>query len=74
MIEHRLYHIERFIEHPRVKTAGRVEGQIVLCTPKRATWYRLQGYDVFDFHESLGMEPEYYSVDKSANDVIIHTY
>ena len=60
MIEHRLYSIERFVEHPRVKTAGRMEQKILLCTPKHATMYALQGYTVFDFHESLEMEPEYY--------------
>jgi len=63
MIEHRLYSIERD-----------EEGHLVLCTPKRATWYRLQGYEVFDFTESLDMEPEYFSVDKSTNDTIIYTY
>jgi hypothetical protein len=63
MIEHRLYSIER----------GK-EGRLVLCTPKRATWYRLQGYEVFDFTESLDTEPEYFSVDKSTNDAIIYTY
>jgi hypothetical protein len=52
MIEHRLYSIERD-----------KEDHLVLCTPKRATWYRLQGYEVFDFTESLDMEPEYFSVD-----------
>jgi hypothetical protein len=60
MIEHRLYSIERFVEHPRIKTAGRVEQQLLLCTPKDATMYALQGCTVFDFHESLDMEPEYY--------------
>ena len=58
MIEHRLYSIERFIEHARVKTAGRMEQKILLCTPKCATMYALQGWTVFDFHESLDMEPE----------------
>jgi len=60
MIEHRLYSIERFVEHPRVKTAGSMEQKILLCTPKHATMYALQGYTVFDFTESLEMEPEYY--------------
>lgn len=64
MIEHRLYSIERFIEHPRVKTAGRVEDKIVLCTPSLATWYALKGYTVFDFTQSLDMEPEYYEQEK----------
>ena len=63
MIEHRLYSIERD-----------KEDHLVLCTPKRVTWYRLQGYEVFDFTESLGMEPEYFLVDKSTNDAIIYTY
>ena len=63
MIEHRLYSIERFVEHERVKTAGRMEQKILLCTPKRAMWYALQGYEVFDFHESLDMEPEYYETE-----------
>lgn len=60
MFEHRLYSIERFIEHPRVKTAGRMEKYLLLCTPKDATMYMLKGWNVFDFHESLDMEPEYY--------------
>ena len=58
MNEHRLYSIERFVEHDRVKTAGRMEEKILLCTPKRATMYALQGWTVFDFTESLEMEPE----------------
>ena len=60
MIEHRLYSIERFVEHPRVKTAGQVEQKLLLCTPKDATMLALEGWTVFDFHESLDMEPEYY--------------
>jgi hypothetical protein len=54
MIEHRLYEIEKW------KDGQIVERQTVLTTPKQATWYVLQGYEVFDYHESLGMEPEYY--------------
>lgn len=60
MIEHRLYSIERFIEHPRVKTAGQVEKTLLLCPVTDAIMYTLKGYEVFDFHESLDMEPEYY--------------
>ena len=56
--EHRLYSFERFVEHPRVKTAGSMEQKILLCTPSHATMYALQGWTVFDFHESLDMEPE----------------
>ena len=60
-IEHRLYSIERFVEHPRVKTAGHIEEKLLLCTPACATMYALKGYTVFDFHMSLDMESEYYS-------------
>ena len=59
-IEHRLYSIERFVEHARIKTAGCMEQKILLCTPRDATLYALQGWTVFDFTESLDMEPEYY--------------
>ena len=65
MIEHRLYSIERFHEHPRVKTAGRMEEKLLLCTPKHATILALQGWTVFDFHESLDMEPEYYGCERN---------
>ena len=52
MIEHRLYDIEKW-EQGKI-----VEQKILLCTPKDATMYALQGYTVFDYHESLEMEPE----------------
>ena len=52
MIEHRLYDIEKW-EQGKI-----VEQKILLCTPKHATMYALQGYTVFDFHQSLEMEPE----------------
>ena len=52
MIEHRLYDIEKW-EQGKI-----VEQKILLCTPKCATMYALQGYTVFDFHQSLEMEPE----------------
>ena len=52
MIEHRLYDIEKW------KQGKIVEQKILLCTPKCATMYALQGYTVFDYHESLDMEPE----------------
>jgi hypothetical protein len=52
MIEHRLYDIEKW-EQGKI-----VEQKILLCTPKDATMYALQGYTVFDYHESLDMEPE----------------
>ena len=51
MIEHRLYSIEKLVQ-------GKMEEKILLCTPKHATIYALQGYTVFDFHQSLEMEPE----------------
>ena len=44
-----------------------MEQKILLCTPKRATMYALQGWTVFDFHESLDMEPEYYETEKLSN-------
>jgi hypothetical protein len=54
MIEHRLYSIEKWGQ-------GKItENKILLCPPRDATMYTLQGYDVFDFTESLDMEPEYY--------------
>ena len=68
MYEHRLYGIERWGQGKKIAE------KILLCTPKQATWYSLQGWTVFDFHESLGMEPEYYLVDKSNSDAIIYTY
>jgi hypothetical protein len=52
LIEHRLYSIEKW-EQGKI-----VEQKILLCTPKDATMYALQGYTVFDYHESLDMEPE----------------
>ena len=54
MIEHRLYSIEKWEQ-------GKItEEKLLLCTPKHATLYALKGYEVFDFHQSLDMEPEYY--------------
>jgi len=56
MIEHRLYSVERWqglLPYERYE-------RIILMTPQEATYMRLQGYDVFDFHESLDMEPEQY--------------
>ena len=52
MIEHRLYDIEKW-EQGKI-----VEQKILLCTPSRAIIYTLQGYTVFDYHQSLEMEPE----------------
>jgi hypothetical protein len=52
MVEHRLYSIEKWVQ------GEQTENKILLCTPKHATLYALQGYKVFDFHESLEMEPE----------------
>ena len=56
LIEHRLYSFEQARED-----------RIVLTTPKRATWFALQGYRVFDFTESLEMEPEYYHLPKEVD-------
>jgi hypothetical protein len=52
LIEHRLYSIEKW------EQGKKTEEKILLCTPKDATMYALQGYTVFDYHESLDMEPE----------------
>jgi hypothetical protein len=54
MIEHRLYSIEKW------EQGKRTEEKLLLCSTRDATIYALQGYTVFDFHESLEMEPEYY--------------
>jgi hypothetical protein len=54
MHEHRLYAIEKW-EGGKI-----VERHMLLCTPKDAIMYALRGYTVFDFHESLDMEPEFY--------------
>lgn len=53
-----MYELEKW------KNGKIVERHIVLATPKKATWYALQGYNVFDFHDSLDMEPEYYETAK----------
>jgi hypothetical protein len=49
-----MYSIERW------EQGKKTEEKLLLCTPRDATMYILQGYEVFDFHESLEMEPEYY--------------
>ena len=54
MIEHRLYSIEKW------EQGKRTEEKLLLCAPSYATMLALQGWTVFDFHESLDMEPEYY--------------
>jgi len=54
MIEHRLYSIEKW-EQGKI-----LEEKLLLCSPRDAIMYTLKGYEVFDFHESLDMEPEYY--------------
>jgi len=58
MIEHRLYSIEKW------EQGKRTEEKLLLCSPKDATLYVLQGYEVFDFQQSLDMEPEYYERNK----------
>ena len=57
MIEHRMYELEKW------KNGKIVERHIVLATPKKATWYALQGWNVFDYHKNLDMEPEYYETE-----------
>ena len=51
--EHRLYDIEKW------KDGKIVERQMIFCTPAQATWHSLQGWAVFDMHESLNMESEW---------------
>jgi len=52
VIEHRLYEIERW------EKGEILERQILIMTPHDATIYRLKGWSVFDYHDSLDMEPE----------------
>jgi len=52
-IEHRMYGIEKWIG------MSRVYNETKLMTPARATWYQLQGYEIFDYNNSLNMEPVY---------------
>ena len=54
MIQHRLYSIEKW------EQGKRTEEKLLLCSTRDAIIYTLKGYTVFDFHESLEMEPEYY--------------
>ena len=53
MIEHRLYSIEKW------EQGKKTEDKLLLCSTRDATMYILKGYEVFDFHKSLNMEPEY---------------
>jgi len=58
MIEYRLYEFEKWQD-------GNITDRLtVLATPKQATWYALQGWEVFDYHKSLDMESEYYETEK----------
>ena len=63
--EHRLYDIEKW------KNGKISERHLVLCTASNATWYSLQGWDVFDMHESLNMDSEWLTTVQ--HDVIIST-
>lgn len=54
MIEHRLYEMEKW------KDGEIVERFVRLMPSIDATYYALKGYSVFDFTESLNMEPEYF--------------
>jgi len=53
-IEHRLYEIEFS------KNKNTVDRKLICMTESRASWYALYGYRVFDFNESLDMEPFLY--------------
>ena len=65
MIEARLYDLEKW------KNGKIVERHTILTTPKKATWYALQGYYVFDMHESLNMDSEWLTAEHY--EVIIST-
>jgi hypothetical protein len=52
------------VEHPKIKNPCNEISLPVLMEPKEITWLRLQGRTVFDYTESLKMEPEL--VDKSS--------
>jgi uncharacterized protein YxjI len=60
MIEHRLYSIERFVPNYLPTFTGSVRDEMLIMTPKKATWYALQGYKIFDYTASLEMDPVYY--------------
>lgn len=51
------------VEHKEIKNPCNEISLPVLMEPKEITFLRLQGYTVFDYTESLCMEPEI--VDKS---------
>lgn len=58
MIEYRLCFVNR--------TPGMASGDELEFIPvEQMTLYRLKGYEVFDLHESLGMEGEW--VDENGN-------
>ncbi|MEK9806062.1 MAG: hypothetical protein VW551_07200 [Euryarchaeota archaeon] len=58
LYEHRLYEFEKWQD-------GKITNRfIALATPKHATWYSLNGWTVFDFHEALDMESDYYETSK----------
>ena len=61
MIEHRLYSVEKFEPHSRVKSAGEMREELRIMTPKQAAWYVMQGYELFDYTESLKMDPIFYN-------------
>ena len=60
MIAHRLYSVEKLVPHRRIKSAGEMREELRIMTPKQATWYVMQGYDVFDYTGSLEMDLIFY--------------
>ena len=60
MIAHRLYSVEKLVPHRRVKSAGEMREELRIMTPKQAAWYVMQGYELFDYTESLEMDPIFY--------------
>lgn len=46
------------VEQPKTKNLCSEIALPVLMEPKKITWLRLQGYDVYDYTVSLNMDPE----------------
>jgi len=68
VIEHRLYDIELW------RDGKVVERKLLLMPPSHATIYALKGYEVFDFHDRLEMEPEYLEKSCEHNQLTLFTH
>lgn len=51
------------VESPSIKNPCGEIPLPVLMEPKEITWLRLRGYTVFDYTESLNMDPEFVNKD-----------